>query len=117
MNIFATLTSDPDAGATDGKVSQLERLVFSENFVKEEAEEGAGGHSRAKLPCLDQSDKQATFSRHFGQVQSQILLLVSRGRDFTSFFSKSLPSSTKTAPEKCPLTLRAVVKLWLYFPI
>ena len=60
---------DPDAGATDGKVSQLERLVFSENFVKEEAEEGAGGHSRAKLPCLDQSDKQATFSRHFGQVR------------------------------------------------
>ena len=56
-------------GATDGKVSQLERLVFSENFVKEEAEEGAGGHSRAKLPCLDQSDKQATFSKHFGQVR------------------------------------------------
>ena len=67
-------------------MSQLERLVFSESFVKEEAEEGAG-HSRAKLPCLDQSDKQATFSRHFGQVLRQILLLVSRGRDFTSFFS------------------------------
>ena len=77
VNIFATLTFDPGAGATDGMVSQLERLVFSESFVKEEAEEGAGGHSRAKLPCLDQSDKQATFSRHFGQVPSQILLLVS----------------------------------------
>ena len=70
-------------------MSQLERLVFSENFVKEEAEEGAGGHSRAKLPCLDQSDKQATFSRHFGQVLRQILCISAkpRGRDFTSFFS------------------------------
>ena len=28
------------AGATDGKMSQLERLVFSENFVKEESEVG-----------------------------------------------------------------------------
>ena len=72
--IVYSTNSDPDAGATDGKVSQLERLVFSENFVKEEAEEGAGGHSRAKLPCLDQSDKQATVSRHFGQVLRQILL-------------------------------------------
>ena len=81
--IVYSTNSDPDAGATDGKVSQLERLVFSESFVKEEAEEGAGGHSRAKLPCLDQSDKQATFSRHFGQVRSQVLLLVPRGRDST----------------------------------
>ena len=28
------------SGATDGKKSQLERLVFSENFVKEESEVG-----------------------------------------------------------------------------
>ena len=70
-------------------MSQLERLVFSENFVKEEAEEGAGGHSRAKLPCLDQSDKQATFSRHFGQVRSQILLSVSsQGERFCKFLLK-----------------------------
>ena len=52
-------------GATDGKVSQLERLVFSENFVKEEKEEGGGG--RVKFPLIDQTDKQAVFSRHFGQ--------------------------------------------------
>ena len=32
-------------GATDGKVSQLERLVFSENFVKEETEDGANSSS------------------------------------------------------------------------
>jgi len=58
-------------GATDGKVSQLERLVFSENFVKEETEDGANSSSspttRSRIPCLDQSDKQALFSRHFGQ--------------------------------------------------
>jgi len=51
-------------GATDGKVSQLERLVFSENFVKEEVEEGVAA---SKLPMIDQSDKQAQFSRQFGQ--------------------------------------------------
>jgi len=51
-------------GATDGKVSQLERLVFSENFVKEEVEDGV---VKSKLPMIDQSDKQALFSRHFGQ--------------------------------------------------
>ena len=85
--VYST-NSDPDAGATDGKVSQLERLVFSENFVKEEAEEGAGGHSRAKLPCLDQSDKQATFSRHFGQVQSQILCISAKRKRFYKFLLK-----------------------------
>ena len=52
-------------GATDGKVSQLERLVFSENFVKEETEEA--GTARVKIPLIDQTDKQAAFSRHFGQ--------------------------------------------------
>merc|ERR1719309_1835915 len=56
-------------GATDGKVSQLERLIFSENFVNEEAEEGSGEGSanRSKLPMIDQSDKQQLFSRCFGQ--------------------------------------------------
>ena len=56
-------------GATDGRVSQLERLVFSENFVKEESEEIAPNEqpSRARLPMLDQSDKQQLFSRSFGQ--------------------------------------------------
>ena len=55
----------PLTGATDGKVSQLERLVFSENFVKEETEEA--GTARVKIPLIDQTDKQAAFSRHFGQ--------------------------------------------------
>merc|ERR1719158_1285912 len=53
-------------GATDGKVSQLERLVFSENFVKEESEDEVVPR-RSKIPCLDQTDKQSLFSRHFGQ--------------------------------------------------
>ena len=69
-------------GATDGKVSQLERLVFSENFVKEvfievhefivdseydTEQEVEDGVVKSKLPMIDQSDKQALFSRHFGQ--------------------------------------------------
>ena len=56
------------AGATNGKMSQLERLVFSENFVKEESEAEVGV-ARGRGACLDQSDKQTLFSRHFGQVQ------------------------------------------------
>ena len=68
-------------------MSQLERLVFSESFVKEEAEEGAG-HSRVKLPCLDQSDKQATFSRHFGQVLRQILCISAKRKRFYKFLQK-----------------------------
>ena len=38
MNILQLWNASFDSflsGATDGKVSQLERLVFSENFVKE----------------------------------------------------------------------------------
>jgi len=53
-------------GATDGKMSQLERLVFSENFVKEESETETGVTRRRGL-CLDQTDKQTLFSQHFGQ--------------------------------------------------
>ena len=43
----------------------MERLVFSENFVKEESEETDA--TRVKFPLIDQTDKQAVFSRHFGQ--------------------------------------------------
>ena len=35
-------------GATEGKVSQLERLVFSENFVKEESD-GDDATSKRKM--------------------------------------------------------------------
>jgi len=53
-------------GATEGKVSQLERLVFSENFVKEEAENDNAANKRKNLPRLDQTDKQQAFARNFG---------------------------------------------------
>jgi len=53
-------------GATEGKVSQLERLVFSENFVKEEAETDPIDNNKKILPRLDQSDKQQIFAKSFG---------------------------------------------------
>jgi len=53
-------------GATDGKVSQLERLVFSENFVKEELDQDSPKTKQKHLPRLDQSDKQQAFARNFG---------------------------------------------------
>ena len=40
------------AGATDGKKSQLERLVFSENFVKEESEVERTYLSREKYETI-----------------------------------------------------------------
>jgi len=53
-------------GATEGKVSQLERLVFSESFVKEELKTDPPKNKKSNLPCLDQSDKQQVFAKNFG---------------------------------------------------
>jgi len=53
-------------GATDGKVSQLERLVFSEGFVKEEPENETTKICKKNLPRLDQTDKQQAFAKNFG---------------------------------------------------
>jgi len=44
-------------GATEGKVSQLERIIFSESFVKEESKNEVAKSKRKSL-CMDQSDKQ-----------------------------------------------------------
>lgn len=52
-------------GATDGRVSQLERLIFSENFIKEESEYDAP--TRRVPVAIDQSEKQSRFAKHFGQ--------------------------------------------------
>eukprot|EP00088_Acartia_fossae_P045155 TRINITY_DN4838_c0_g2_i2.p1 TRINITY_DN4838_c0_g2~~TRINITY_DN4838_c0_g2_i2.p1 ORF type:complete len:1164 (-),score=256.22 TRINITY_DN4838_c0_g2_i2:454-3480(-) len=54
-------------GATDGRVSQLERLVFSDSIVKEESEnENPPKPSKKNLPRLDQTDKQQAFAKNFG---------------------------------------------------
>ena len=52
-------------GATNGRVSQLERIIFSENFVKQEV--GHNNERRARLP-IDQSEKQRLFCRSFGNI-------------------------------------------------
>ena len=52
-------------GATDGRVSQLERIIFSENFVKQEV--GHNNERRVRLP-IDQSEKQRLFCRSFGNI-------------------------------------------------
>lgn len=53
-------------GATDGRVSQLERLVFSENFVKEETET-TDSKVTTRSTRMGLADKQQSFARHFGQ--------------------------------------------------
>ena len=52
--------------ATDGRVSQLERIVFSENFVKQET--NAGLNDRRVRSPIDQTDKQRLFCRSFGNI-------------------------------------------------
>ena len=52
-------------GATNGRVSQLERIFFSENFVKQEV--GHNTERRVRLP-IDQSEKQRLFCRSFGNI-------------------------------------------------
>ena len=52
-------------GATDGRVSQLERIIFSENFVKQQV--GRINGSGVRMP-IDQSEKQRLFCRSFGNI-------------------------------------------------
>ena len=51
-------------GATDGRVSLLERIVFSENFVKHKTCHNERG---VRLP-MDQSERQRLFCRSFGNI-------------------------------------------------